>query len=65
MDRETIASYKLTVEASDRGTPSQFSTREVVITVTDINDNDPIFTGDPYQGTIKEDASVGSPVVEV
>ena len=65
LDREKIASYKLTVEAADRGSPSMSSNREVIITVTDINDNDPIFTGEPYQGSIAEDASVGSPVVQV
>jgi hypothetical protein len=65
LDRENVNSYRLTVKAADRGTPSQFSSREVLITVTDVNDNDPIFTADPYRGNIAEDASVGSPVVQV
>ena len=65
LDRETLASYRLIVRATDAGTPSQFSSREVVITVTDVNDNDPIFTADPYQAIIDEDVSVGSRVVQV
>ena len=65
LDRETLASYRLIVRATDGGTPSQFSSREVVITVTDVNDNDPVFTADPYQGIIAEDASVDSRVVQV
>lgn len=65
LDRESIPSYELTIEAADRGSPSQFSSRKVVITVTDVNDNDPIFTADPYRGRIAEDASVGSSVVQV
>ncbi|XP_028398312.1 protocadherin Fat 4-like [Dendronephthya gigantea] len=65
LDRESIASYKLTVTAADRGTPSRSSSREVTITVTDVNDNYPVFTADPYHGKIAEDASVGSSVVQV
>ena len=65
LDRESIPSYRLTVRAADRGTPSQFSSRDVIITVTDVNDNNPIFTADQYQGKIAEDASVRSPVVQV
>ena len=65
MDRESIASYKLTVSAADLGTPSRSSSSDVIITVTDVNDNYPIFTADPYLGNIAEDASVGSSVVQV
>lgn len=65
LDRESTASYKLTVVAADRGIPSRFSSRDVIITVVDVNDNDPIFQGDPYSGSIAEDASVRSPVVQV
>ena len=65
LDRESVAGYKLTIKAADLGTPSKSSSRDVIITVIDVNDNDPKFTADQYQGKIAEDASVGSPVVQV
>jgi hypothetical protein len=65
LDRETLAHYKLTIRASDRGEPVLFSRKDVPIKILDVNDNDPIFTLDPYSGQISEDAAVSSRVVQV
>ena len=66
IDRETISSFTLVVQARDRGTPQQRSTRtNVEVTVTDVNDNPPIFQPDSYSVRIREDSIVGSNVVQV
>lgn len=65
LDRETLANYKLTVRASDKGSPQLSSRKDVPIKILDVNDNDPIFTQQTYSGEISEDAAVGSRVVQV
>ena len=65
LDRETLANYKLTIRASDRGNPELSSHKDVPIKILDVNDNDPIFTKQIYSGRISEDAAVGSRVVQV
>lgn len=42
-DRETDLFYKFTVIAVDRGNPPRSSTASVVLNISDINDNPPIF----------------------
>ncbi|XP_048576731.1 protocadherin-like protein isoform X1 [Nematostella vectensis] len=60
-------SYNLTVTVSDRGMPvlSDNSPAYVLITITDANDNAPIFIPNQYNKTVAEDLAVGSPVVVV
>ena len=65
LDREKLANYKLNVRANDRGAPSLFSNKVVLINVKDVNDNSPVFTKSLYNGIIAEDASKGSVVVQV
>ena len=65
LDRETLANYKLTIRASDGGSPPLSSKKNVPIKVLDVNDNAPIFTSRSYSGLISEDAAVGSRVVQV
>ncbi|KAH0616047.1 hypothetical protein JD844_026842 [Phrynosoma platyrhinos] len=43
LDREDISSYRLVVQAADRGTPRLSATSTVEIQVVDINDNVPTF----------------------
>nr|XP_054754586.1 protocadherin Fat 4-like [Lytechinus pictus] len=62
LDREMVASYILTVKATDGGNPSQSGSAIVVVTVTDINDNRMSFTR-TYDATIPENAPPGTHVV--
>ncbi|XP_078719353.1 protocadherin Fat 4 [Lampetra fluviatilis] len=64
LDRENVASYELTVRATDRGSPTQHSTVKVLISVTDENDNSPRFT-QIFSAHVREDAAVGFPVLRV
>ena len=54
MDRETTESYSLTIKATDGGSPSLSSTTKMNITVTDINDNKPLFGQSSYSFTVAE-----------
>ena len=56
IDRETIRIFQLMVEASDSGTPqSQRNTTEMLITITDVNDNPPTFNPAMYSAVLRED----------
>ena len=47
LDYETKNSYEITVTATDGGETPKSSTAVVMVTVTDINDNAPVFSGVP------------------
>ena len=61
VDRETIDTYTLVIEANDGGTPSLTSTGTLVIEILDINDNSPQFVGSS-EATIIENPLDGSVV---
>ncbi|KAJ8914679.1 hypothetical protein NQ315_017377 [Exocentrus adspersus] len=65
LDRETVSGYLLTVTARDGGSPPLSDTTDVEITVSDVNDNYPIFKQAAYSGSVPEDALVGTSVVQV
>ncbi|KAL3270161.1 hypothetical protein HHI36_009218 [Cryptolaemus montrouzieri] len=65
LDREIKSGYLLTIAARDGGTPSLSDTTDVEITVTDVNDNYPVFKQSSYSGSVPEDALVGTSVVQV
>lgn len=59
LDRETVNGYLLTVTARDGGNPPLSDTTDVEISVTDVNDNFPIFKQPMYSGSVLEDALIG------
>lgn len=65
LDRESISAYLLTVTAKDGGNPSLSDTTDVEISVTDVNDNAPVFKVPLYQASISEDALIGTSVVQI
>lgn len=58
LDAESISSYEVTITAFDNGEPSLSTSVEVVVSVTDVNDNAPIFSQGSYEVSVPE--SVGS-----
>lgn len=52
LDREDLNRYQLVIKAEDTGKLS--STATINIKVTDINDKNPEFVGDPYLFHVKE-----------
>ena len=63
LDRETHADFILTVAATDGGGLS--CQAEVYVTVTDVNDNEPIFTQFQYTVAIPENAEVNTLLTRV
>jgi len=64
-DRESVAEYRLRVLAVDRGVPRLTSVTEVVVTVSDENDNAPVFLHSTYSGAVNEDALPGTIILVV
>ncbi|XP_068267586.1 cadherin-1-like isoform X2 [Nyctibius grandis] len=65
LDREEIDKYVLFSHAvSASGQPVEDPT-EIIITVTDQNDNRPVFTQAVFHGTVLEGAEPGTPVLQV
>lgn len=54
LDRETLPMYSLIVGAIDTGVPPQTGTATVKITLSDINDNGPIFDASGFEGSVYE-----------
>ena len=63
LDRETHADFILTVTATDGGGLS--CQAEVYVTLTDVNDNEPIFTQFQYTVAIPENAEVNTLLTRV
>ena len=62
LDRELKDTYMIHVTAKDGGSPPKQSTLDVYITVTDVNDNAPIFTQNVYNVTVKNIADTNKAV---
>lgn len=60
-----VQHYILVVQATDGGVPALSSTVTVYCNVVDLNDNAPIFEAGPHAADIKENITVGSPVLTV
>ena len=65
LDRETISSFLLLIEALDGGIPPLKGELWVNITILDVNDNEPIFSQSKYFGTVLENATLGTPILQV
>ncbi|XP_042573254.1 protocadherin Fat 1-like isoform X3 [Cyprinus carpio] len=65
LDRETQDEYHLVITAQDQGRPSRSATTTLDISVTDINDNAPIFSKQQYEATVSEHAEVGTNIIDI
>ncbi|XP_065127833.1 protocadherin Fat 1 [Paramisgurnus dabryanus] len=63
LDREKIASYMLTVLASDNGNPIKSCSATIKIVVSDANDNPPVFSQNNYSIIIQENLPTGATVL--
>ncbi|XP_023246890.1 cadherin-related tumor suppressor [Copidosoma floridanum] len=64
LDREKVSSYKLIVEAWDRGVPRLTGTATVFVTVLDKNDNPPRFTR-LFNVNVTENSEIGTFVIRI
>ncbi|XP_050707145.1 fat-like cadherin-related tumor suppressor homolog [Eriocheir sinensis] len=65
LDRETRDSYSLTVRAVDQGSPPLSSTTQLIVTVSDVNDNAPEFVRKLHETSVAENTAVGTEVLRV
>uniref|UniRef100_A0A8C1ING6 Cadherin domain-containing protein n=1 Tax=Cyprinus carpio TaxID=7962 RepID=A0A8C1ING6_CYPCA len=65
LDRETQDEYRLVITAQDQGRPSHSATTTLDISVTDINDNAPIFSKQQYEATVSEHAEVRTNIIDI
>ncbi|XP_037925112.1 cadherin-related tumor suppressor [Hermetia illucens] len=63
LDREKIPVYNLIIGAIDTGTPPQTGTAAVKITLTDINDNGPVFEPSDVIGNVYENEPPGTSIM--
>ncbi|GAA6097187.1 cadherin EGF LAG seven-pass G-type receptor 1 isoform X1 [Tachysurus ichikawai] len=65
LDRENIPVYNLKAYAVDKGIPPLKSAVNIQVTVTDINDNAPVFEEDELYIEVKENSPVDSVVARI
>ncbi|XP_042667251.1 protocadherin gamma-B5-like [Centrocercus urophasianus] len=65
LDREREQSLRLVLTALDGGDPPRSGTAQLLINVTDANDNAPVFAQERYRVSLREDAPPGSVVLHV
>ena len=58
VDFESVQSYRISLMAADAGTPQQTSRAFVLVQVTDLNDNEPVFSPDQDAASFAEDTSL-------
>uniref|UniRef100_A0AAY5JZD3 Cadherin domain-containing protein n=1 Tax=Esox lucius TaxID=8010 RepID=A0AAY5JZD3_ESOLU len=65
LDRELISDYNITVTATDEGSPPLSSSKTVQLSVSDVNDNPPVFEAQLYSAHLKENNKPGLSVCSV
>ncbi|XP_041345608.1 protocadherin gamma-B5-like [Pyrgilauda ruficollis] len=65
LDREQASEHRVTVVARDRGRPALWSSTELVLEVSDVNDNAPVFEEAAYSAYVAENNAAGALVLRV
>ncbi|KAE8584553.1 hypothetical protein XENTR_v10021010 [Xenopus tropicalis] len=65
LDREQKDTYVMKIKVEDGGNPARSSTAILQVTVTDVNDNRPVFKEKDIEVNIPEDAAVGTSVTQL
>ncbi|CDQ96362.1 unnamed protein product [Oncorhynchus mykiss] len=60
LDREIISDYNITITATDEGTPPLSSSKTIYLSVSDVNDNPPVFEEQYYNAYVTENNKPGS-----
>uniref|UniRef100_A0A8C1V3G6 FAT atypical cadherin 3b n=1 Tax=Cyprinus carpio TaxID=7962 RepID=A0A8C1V3G6_CYPCA len=63
LDRETVSSYSLSVQAFDSGSPAKSTTVNVNIEIADVNDNPPIFSPANASAVIQLNKPAGTTIL--
>lgn len=65
LDHETKAFYNITIAARDLGSPTLTGYAYLLVTVSDVDDNAPVFHKNEYSASIFENATAGAFVSQV
>lgn len=65
LDREIQSKYRLEAYVQDRDHPGWECSSQIIIVVSDLNDNPPLFSMASYSVTLPEDAEIGTLVTKV
>ncbi|XP_071313484.1 protocadherin alpha-7-like [Trachinotus anak] len=65
LDRETVMTHVLLLTATDGGKPPRSGNMTIIVNVSDVNDNPPVFTQDSYRVELKENSPFGTTVIHV
>ncbi|XP_033990005.1 protocadherin alpha-8-like isoform X2 [Trematomus bernacchii] len=60
LDRERMSHYNITIKATDEGRPPLSATSVVIIQVSDVNDNKPVFSETVINIYVEENSPVGT-----
>uniref|UniRef100_A0A8B9JFX8 Cadherin domain-containing protein n=1 Tax=Astyanax mexicanus TaxID=7994 RepID=A0A8B9JFX8_ASTMX len=65
LDREVLTEYSLTIVATDEGSPPLSSSKIIMLSISDVNDNYPVFKEQLYSAYIAENNKPGTSVCSV
>ncbi|XP_036378980.1 protocadherin alpha-3-like [Megalops cyprinoides] len=65
LDRESTPVHSMTIMASDLGTPPLSSSTEITVKISDVNDNSPMFSENPYVLYLNENNVPGASIFSV
>ncbi|XP_071024073.1 protocadherin gamma-A11-like isoform X26 [Oncorhynchus clarkii lewisi] len=65
LDREIISDYNITITATDEGSPPLSSSKIINLSVSDVNDNPPVFEEQSYSTYVTENNTPGSSMCSV
>ncbi|XP_053372255.1 protocadherin beta-16-like isoform X2 [Clarias gariepinus] len=65
LDRETEENYNITITATDEGSPPLSSSMTIHLSVSDINDNPPVFEQQSYTAYVMENNKPGTSISSV
>uniref|UniRef100_H3ABH6 Cadherin domain-containing protein n=1 Tax=Latimeria chalumnae TaxID=7897 RepID=H3ABH6_LATCH len=65
MNREQISEYNITITARDKGVPPLTASKSVLLKISDINDNPPVFNQTSYTAYVNENNPPGSFICSV
>ncbi|XP_072252482.1 protocadherin alpha-7-like [Leuresthes tenuis] len=65
LDRESLKSHVLILTAFDGGKPPKCGNMTIIVNVSDVNDNPPVFSQESYTAQMRENSPVGTTVIQV
>ncbi|XP_041078521.1 protocadherin gamma-A11-like isoform X10 [Polyodon spathula] len=65
LDREQVSEYNITITATDEGSPPLSSNKTIMLKISDVNDNAPVFDKQVYEAKVTENNSPGLSIFTV